>query len=269
MAPWKSESSQVSRRWVYYTNLIIDHEYVYESGHTTHTQTQTGTPDFSFFLFFLWWFTPNLILNPIPKRKGVFSRDSDRGQCSKYYYYLSIYLSIYSHTYTAPSSLLLSVLLKVTYLKSTAYIHNIYNYRRITNIFGTKLSYKTKFTTVHLLISISIYLFLHLSLVTIFINTTTWNRSLSSSHFFSSLLFYSILFCSVLFLSVLLYPSLVCACVVTGTLFHHNVTNRRRTINVNVILCYVLTFALNQYNTIQYNYHHTLTHRSTTHQHTH
>ena len=138
---------------------------------TPHTQTQTRTPDFFFLSFFLWWFTPNLILNPIPKRKGVFSRDSDRGQCSKILL-LSIYLSIYSHTYTAPSSLLL---LKVTYLKSIAYIHtyihHIYNYRRIISIFGTKLSYKTKFTTVHLLISI--YLFLHLLLVTIFINTTT------------------------------------------------------------------------------------------------
>ena len=50
MAPWKSESSQVSRLWVYYTNLIIDH-HEYESGHTT--QTQTGTPDFFSFFFLM------------------------------------------------------------------------------------------------------------------------------------------------------------------------------------------------------------------------
>ena len=154
-----------------YTNLIIDHEYVYESGHTTpHTNTDRNSRLF-FLSFFLWWFTPNLILNPIPK-KGVFSRDPE-GIAQN----IIIYLSIYLLTYIYRTILAVIICIIKGYLPKIhcihTHIHHIYNYRRIISIFGTKLSYKTKFTTVHLLISIYLFLLLHLSLVTIFINTTT------------------------------------------------------------------------------------------------
>ena len=110
------ESSQVSRLWVY-TNLIIDHEYVYESGHTTpHTNTDRNSRLF-FLSFFLWWFTPNLILNPIPK-KGVFSRDPE-GIAQN----IIIYLSIYLLTYIYRTILAVIICIIKGYLPKIHYIH--------------------------------------------------------------------------------------------------------------------------------------------------